>query len=71
LGIARLPMYLITKDIVEGRLINLLPDFEDTSTNIYAVYLMRQNMSPKIRVFLKFLQPSFIQPTCRWCCQRH
>ena len=52
-------MYLITKDIVEGRLINLLPDFEDTSTNIYAVYLMRQNMSPKIRVFLEFLTTKF------------
>ena len=59
LGIARLPMYLIAKDIAEGRLINLFPDFEDTSSNIYAVYLMRQNMSPKTRVFLEFLTTKF------------
>ena len=55
-------MYLIAKDITEGRLINLLPDFEDTSTNIYAVYLMRQNMSPKFVCFLNFYnQVSFSQ----------
>ena len=59
LGIARLPTYLISQDIAEGRLINLLPDFEDTSSNIYAVYLMRRNMSPKVRVFLDFLAAKF------------
>ncbi|NQV98949.1 MAG: LysR family transcriptional regulator [Rhodospirillales bacterium] len=59
LGIARLPTYLIADDIAEGRLINLLPDFEDTSSNIYAVYLMRRNMSPKVRVFLDFLSAKF------------
>lgn len=59
IGIARLPTYLIAKDIKEGRLINLLPDLEDTSSNIYAVYLMRRNMSPKVRVFLDFLSAKF------------
>jgi len=49
LGIARLPTYLIEDDITAGRLINLLPCYEDISTNIYAVYLMRRNMSPKVR----------------------
>jgi DNA-binding transcriptional LysR family regulator len=59
LGIARLPTYLIADDIAKGRLLNLLPAFEDTSSNIYAVYLMRRNMSPKVRVFLDFLSAKF------------
>ena len=59
LGIARLPTYLIAQDIAEGRLINLLPDLTDTESNIYAVYMMKRNMSPKIRVFLDFLAKRF------------
>ena len=59
LGIARLPTYLIAQDIAEGRLINLLPDLTDTESNIYAVYMMKRNMSPKIRVFLNFLAKRF------------
>ena len=59
LGIARLPTYLIAQDIAEGRLINLLPELADSASNIYAVYMMKQNMSPKIRVFLDFLAIKF------------
>lgn len=59
IGIARLPTYLIAEDIRCGRLINLLPELEDASSNIYAVYLMRRNMSPKVRVFLDFLTSKF------------
>ncbi len=59
LGIARLPTYLISQDIAEGRLLNLLPDQVDRSSNIYAVYVMKRNMSPKIRVFLDFLTRLF------------
>lgn len=59
LGIARLPTYLIARDIAEGRLINLLPDQVDSESNIYAVYRMKRNMSPKIRVFLDFLAATF------------
>ena len=59
LGIARLPTYLIARDIAEGRLINLFPDMIDSASNIYAVYMMKRNMSPKIRVFLDFLAKKF------------
>ncbi len=59
LGIARLPTYLIAQDIAEGRLVNIMPDCVDTTSNIYAVYIMKQNMSPKVRVFLDFLTKKF------------
>jgi len=59
LGIARLPTYLIARDLAEGRLINILPELDDTNSNIYAVYLMRRNMSPKVRAFLDFLAARF------------
>lgn len=59
LGIARLPTYLIAQDIAEGRLVNLLPEHVDSASNIYAVYMMKRNMPPKIRVFLDFLAEKF------------
>lgn len=59
LGVARLPTYLIAEDLATGRLINLLPELEDSSSNIYAVYSMRRNMSPKVRVFLNYLGTQF------------
>lgn len=59
LGIARLPVYLIAQDIAEGRLINLLPNTIDSASNIYAVYMMKRDTSPKIRGFLDFLASAF------------
>lgn len=59
LGVSRLPTYLIARDIAEGRLVNVFPDIIDTASNIYAVYMMKRNMSPKIRAFLDFLTGKF------------
>ena len=65
LGIARLSTYLVNEDIAAGRLIRLMPDYEDNDSDIYAVYSARRNLSPKVRAFIDFLVRSF-SPVPPW-----
>ncbi len=62
LGIAQLSSYLVEKDIAAGRLIRLLPGYEEEPTDIFAIYCTRRNLSPKVRAFLDFLLESFREP---------
>lgn len=59
LGIARLSMYLIAPDLASGRLVRLFPDYEDDSSDIFAVYSTRRNLSPKVRALIDFLVEKF------------
>ncbi len=65
LGVARLSTYLIGDDLREGRLIRLLPDYEDNGSDIYAVYSARRNLPPKTRVFIDHLVSEF-SPVPPW-----
>ncbi|MCF3933458.1 LysR family transcriptional regulator [Acuticoccus sp. M5D2P5] len=58
-GIARLSTYLVGDDIAAGRLVRLVPDYIDESSDIVAVYLDRRNLAPKVRVFIDFLVEAF------------
>ncbi|WP_108658560.1 LysR family transcriptional regulator [Acuticoccus kandeliae] len=58
-GIARLSTYLVGDDIAAGRLVRLIPDYIDTSSDIVAVYLDRRNLAPKVRAFIDFLVEAF------------
>lgn len=55
LGIARLSTYLVGKDLQEGRLVQLLPEYVHQNADILAVYPERRNLSPKVRAFIDFL----------------
>ena len=59
IGIARLSTYLVGKDLRDGRLIRVLPDYEDNTSDIYAVYSGRRNLAPKVRVFIDHLVSEF------------
>lgn len=65
LGIARLSTYLVSEDIASGRLVRVLPEFEDNDSDIYAVYAARRNLPPKVRVFIDHLVRSF-SPVPPW-----
>ncbi len=65
LGVARLSTYLVVEDLREGRLIRLLPDYEDNGSDIYAVYSARRNLPPKTRVFIDHLVAGF-SPVAPW-----
>ena len=59
LGIARLSTYLVNDDIEAGRLVRILPDYQQENSAIVAAYSDRRNLSPKIRVFIDYLAEIF------------
>lgn len=65
LGIARLSTYLVNADITAGRLVRVLPAYEQQDSNIVALYRERRNLSPKIRAFLDFLVETY-NPVPPW-----
>ena len=58
-GIARLSTYLIAPDLASGRLVRLFPEYEDNSSDIYAVYSTKRNLSPKVRALIDHLVAEF------------
>ncbi len=65
LGIARLSTYIVADDIASGRLVRLLPDYVDMSSNLLAVYPDRRNLPRKVSVFIDYLMERF-QPVPPW-----
>lgn len=53
-GVARLPTFIAGEDIKAGRLVNLFPDYHMPHKDIYALYIARQYLPKKVRVFLDF-----------------
>lgn len=55
LGVSLLPAILVRQEIEEGRLVQVLPEWEGPKTEFGAVYPSRRGLSPKVRVFIDFL----------------
>lgn len=55
MGIMRTPTFVVGQDIQEGRLFQLLPDYEAIEGAIYVVYPQRRHLSPKVRAFIDFM----------------
>lgn len=54
LGIGRLPTFVAGPDIVAGRLIKLLDQYQMPNQSIYAVFSERQFLPAKVRAFVDF-----------------
>lgn len=52
IGIIELNSYLVGDDIVAGRLVRLLPQYQPKELYFYAIYAERRFLAPKIRVFV-------------------
>lgn len=65
IGVSRLSTYLVGDDLKHGRLVRVLPDYEDNGSDIYAVYSARRNLAPKVRVFIDHLISEF-SPVPPW-----
>lgn len=65
IGIARLSTYLVGQDLRAGRLVRVLPEYEDNGSDIYAAYTNRRNLPPKVRAFIDHLRGIF-SPTPPW-----
>ncbi len=65
MGIMRTPTFMVGQDIQEGRLCQMLPDYEAMETSIYVVYPQRRYLSPKVRAFIDFMA-EWITETPYW-----
>jgi len=54
-GIAMLPTYLASDDLVAGRLVRVLPDHEPEALGIHALYLSRRHQPLLLRTLLDFI----------------
>ncbi|MDH6185818.1 LysR family transcriptional regulator [Polaromonas sp. CG_23.6] len=64
-GISMHPNYMVARDIRENLLRIVLPAYQPTQLDIYAVYPSRRNMPGRVRLFLEFLRERF-QNTAEW-----
>lgn len=58
-GVVQLPTNLITKDLADGRLIDVLPDWTPRSGIIHAVFPSRRGLLPAVRGLIDFLAVEF------------
>ena len=59
LGILILPMYIVFDDVVAGRLVPVMEDWELPSLTINIAYQSRTHLPAKVRVFIDFLVERF------------
>lgn len=59
LGIAVSPDWLILRELEEGRLISLMPDYAPPPAEINAVYPSARHVSAKVRAFTEFVRAEF------------
>ena len=59
IGVVQLPLMVIQKDIREGRLIEVLPDWVPRSGIVHAVFPSRRGLLPSVRTVLDFLELEF------------
>ena len=62
------PNYMVAQDIKENRLRIVLPAYQPTGLDIYAMYPSRRNMPGRVRLFLEFLRARFAS-TSEWQAQ--
>lgn len=55
-GVAILPDWLTQEDIKKKRLLRVLPGWTPSPIELYVLYPTRLSMTPKLNVFLKFMQ---------------
>ncbi|MCG7588613.1 substrate binding domain-containing protein, partial [Photobacterium sp. OFAV2-7] len=58
-GLALMPLWAVQKELQSGELINVLPQHTfspyEVISSTYAIYLKRELVSPKIRVFIDYM----------------
>ena len=65
-GIARVPTFVVGPDITEGRLVEVLGDYQMPAKTLYALFPKRQHLPAKVRVFIDFIVNHFGGDTPYW-----
>lgn len=63
-GIILQPTFLVGRDLQEGTLVELFPNYSATELGIHAVYGSRKHIAPKVRLLIDFLAERFAKR--RW-----
>jgi DNA-binding transcriptional LysR family regulator len=58
-GISVMTEFMVADDLAEGRLVPVLPAWRNRSVDAHAVYPARQNLPPRLTLFLDHLAKSF------------
>jgi DNA-binding transcriptional LysR family regulator len=61
-GIACISEFMVTEEIKAGTLIRVLPDWITRPTEVHAVYPARQNLPPRLTLFLEHLSKALNPP---------
>ncbi|MBB3541212.1 MULTISPECIES: LysR family transcriptional regulator [unclassified Rhizobium] len=59
LGLIQVPRYHAEKDLFDGTLVHVLPDFPPTETPVSLLYPRNRQLSPRVRVFIDWLVKVF------------
>jgi DNA-binding transcriptional LysR family regulator len=62
IGIGFLPEWLVGEDLASGRLVQVLPQYHQAPQELYATYISRKYLTPKVRTFIDFLTESLGAP---------
>lgn len=60
-GVILQPSFLVSDDLLSGRLVELLPEYRSISLGIYAMCPTRRLLAPKVRRMIDFLIEAFAQ----------
>ena len=61
-GVSALTEFSVGCDIAEGRLVRILPEWRGRQTDIHAVYPARQNVPPRLALFIDHLTKAMSPP---------
>ncbi|AMO99827.1 bacterial regulatory helix-turn-helix, lysR family protein [Collimonas arenae] len=64
MGIAMRSSYTLGDDVVAGRLVRVLPDYQINKVAVSLVYPSRRLLSAKVRSFVDFMMMQFPHPDC-------
>ena len=62
LGVARLPTFMVGRDLQAGTLRTVLTEYAPPDPSIYAVYPPNRQLSRRVRLFIDFLADRFGPP---------
>jgi DNA-binding transcriptional LysR family regulator len=65
LGLIQIPRYHAEKDLSDGTLVQVLPDFPLTPTPVSLLYPRNRQLSPRVRVFIDWLVKVFARQNSR------
>ncbi|MFG1285211.1 LysR family transcriptional regulator [Xanthobacter autotrophicus] len=62
LGLAQMPVFHIERDLAEGRLVQVLPEFPPLSMPVSVLYPTSRQLSPRVRLFIDWVVQRFDAP---------